>query len=65
VTISDIPVTRGGQFAILANGVINMTVTRANILNAKARDGFNLINSQGVSQSCFAIFETDGQAQGA
>jgi len=61
VVISDITITRGGHFAILANGIDTMTVTRAHILNANARDGFNLINSSHVTIAD-SIIEGDDDA---
>ncbi|HTR40366.1 MAG TPA: chitobiase/beta-hexosaminidase C-terminal domain-containing protein, partial [Pseudomonadales bacterium] len=43
-----ITITSGGHFGIIADGCSNMLVTGATILEANARDGFNLIDSSYV-----------------
>jgi hypothetical protein len=48
IVITGITITDGGHFGILADGCSNMLVTGANILEANARDGFNLIDSSYV-----------------
>jgi polygalacturonase len=48
VVITGITITSGGHFGIIADGCSNMLVTGATILEANARDGFNLIDSSYV-----------------
>ena len=45
VVITNITITKGGHFGILADACTNMLVTGAQILESTSRDGFNLIDS--------------------
>lgn len=51
VTITDVTITRGGHFGILANGCSNMVVSGAQILCSSDRDAFDLISSSDVEVS--------------
>ncbi|HSY20281.1 MAG TPA: glycosyl hydrolase family 28 protein [Candidatus Acidoferrales bacterium] len=48
VVITNLTITRGGHFGILANGCSNLLVSGAQILESSSRDGFNLISSSDV-----------------
>ena len=48
VVITNLTITRGGHFGILANGCSNLLVTGSQILESTSRDGFNLISSSEV-----------------
>jgi polygalacturonase len=48
IVITDITITKGGHFGILAQACTNMLVSGAQILESTSRDGFNLIDSSDV-----------------